>query len=111
MTKIITLFEVIETMNIDGAFEQHTILRTSFEEAKKDFDAKVERDLRDLAESCEIRGSKMVYLDSPEYDNIVEDDDYVIEKEETSYMSYEYGNFATTFVNISITEHTIEVEV
>lgn len=104
---VVSIFNVVQVSNVDGNYNVSIVSFPTWEDAKEHFDEKVKSDKKDLEEN----GETVRNLEDPEFDQKVEDGDYVIEEDESSYMSYKYGYFSLDFVDIFIKETSMEVKV
>lgn len=104
---VVSIFNVVQVSNVDSDYNVSIASFPTWKDAKEHFDEKVKSDKRDLEENVETVRN----LRDPEFDQKVEDGDYVIEEDESSYMSYKYGYFSLDFVDIFIKETSMEVKV
>lgn len=104
------IWEFVYLSTVDGCVDVRTSLHATFDKAKEYFDKSVENDIKDIQESAECRNLKVLYLYDEDFDKKVEDEDYVIDKEETYYESYQYGCALDSTVVMMIKEHELEAE-
>lgn len=104
---VVNIFNVVQVSNVEGDYRVSIVSFPTWEDAKEHFNEKVKSDKKDLEEN----GRAVHNLEDSEFDQKVEDGDYVIEEDESSYMSYKYGYFSLDFVDIFIKETSMEVKV